>query len=43
MSGVNADGKKLIDSLIKSGFVKKENAIDAGFIKDEEITMTAGL
>ena len=41
MSGVNADGKKLIDSLIKSGFVKKQNAIDAGFIKDEEITMTA--
>ncbi len=43
MSGINSDGRKLIDTLVQSGFVKKQNALDAGFIKEEVeiITMTA--
>ncbi len=35
MNGINADGKTLIQSLIESGFVTRENAINAGFIKDD--------
>ena len=41
MNGINANGKKLIDALIESGFVKRENAINAGFISDDAaLTMT---
>lgn len=40
MNGINANGKKLIDSLIESGFVNKQNAIDAGFIEEEVLTLS---
>lgn len=40
MNGVNADGKKLIESLIESGFVKRQDAINAGFIIEEVDTLT---
>ena len=41
MNGINANGKKLIEALIESGFVKRENAINAGFISDDAaLTMT---
>ena len=40
MNGSNADGKKLIDALIESGFVKRQDAINAGFIKEEDNTVT---
>lgn len=41
MTGVNADGRKLIESLIESGFVKKLDAINSGFMIEETTTMTA--
>ena len=41
MTGVNFDGEKLIESLVESGSIVKQDAIDAGFIKEETITMTA--
>ncbi len=40
MNGINANGKKLIDSLIESGFVKKQDAVSAGFIAEETITLS---
>lgn len=40
MNARNAEGKKLIDALIESGFVKRENAINAGFISDDAAFLT---
>lgn len=40
MNGINANGKKLIEALIESGFVVKQNAINAGFIKEEVKTIS---
>ena len=34
MDGVNASGKTLLQSLIDSGFVKKQDALNAGFIRE---------
>lgn len=39
MNGINANGMKLIDSLIEANFVKKQDAIMAGFIQEEVITL----
>lgn len=35
MNGINADGKKLIEALIESGFVNEQTAINAGFIQED--------
>lgn len=41
MNGINANGKKLIEALIESGFVNRNDAIKAGFVNDSiELTMT---
>jgi len=34
MDGVNANGKTLLQSLIDSGFVKRQDALNAGFIRE---------
>ena len=40
MNGINADGKKLIEALIESGFVNEQTAINAGFIQEDVKTVT---
>lgn len=40
-NGINANGKRLIDALVESGFVNKQDAINAGFIEEIVTAITA--